>query len=185
VCGKVPAKFAGEHSEWTFVKAEHFGTQQTMDTIGHTGQLVKTVAGVSKGDAALRGKGRKEKPAKKAVQAFCAIAKLTYEVPERVWATELYYEEVVDRAKHVGMSFMYENAKRIARGATALLAKWRAEPPAEEGGEEKLAKVTALQQQATAYVQSIDANPEIDHLNIRFGDEVILDLAELDIDEDE
>ena len=48
VAGKIPPKYPG--AQWLFVKAEHFGTQNAADQIGHTVQLGKSLAGASKGE---------------------------------------------------------------------------------------------------------------------------------------
>ena len=50
VFGKVPPKPGMKEGarQWLFVKCEQFGNQQVTDTIGHTANLGKTIAGVKK-----------------------------------------------------------------------------------------------------------------------------------------
>jgi hypothetical protein len=111
VCGKIPPKRDGDH--WTFIKAEHFGTQNTSDQIGHTAQLGKSVTGASKGPKHLRGEKRVENVDKKKLKSFLSIMESMNSLRVRLLDTELNEDEQEERAKGEGMSFMYRCISEI------------------------------------------------------------------------
>ena len=179
VFGKVPPKVYGD--EWLFVKAEHFGTQQVGDQIGHTAQLGKSLAGVSKGPKHLRGAKRTENPDKKRVKEFSKLIELVSSLKANLLQSDLTQDEMNQRAATHGLSYMYTTVALVGQRAGVEVAKHR-----EQGAACKVAKVdqtkfAQLEVRARRFIESIDTDPGLDHVETRFGNEVILTMAELDI----
>jgi len=100
--GKVPPKegMGEDRRQWLFVKCEQFGNQQVADTIGHTANLGKTIAGVKK--HAHGGAKRQEKPDKETLKEFNRLVEGAFGFTVSVLDTQLTEDELGARAKVVG-----------------------------------------------------------------------------------
>jgi hypothetical protein len=187
VSGKIPPKYEG--GQWLFIKAEHFGTQRVADSINHTAQLGKSLTGASKGPKHLRGPKRVENTDKKRVQSFCSLVNNICEKPldKRYLQTDLARDEVHERAKVVGMSFMYPKAREIHESVQAHWAQIEIEAETEGSRvltdlEEKAVTLTNLvRKKVAAWLTSVHEDETCDYLETRTGSEVILGLKELDL----
>jgi hypothetical protein len=188
VSGKIPPKYEG--GQWLFIKAEHFGTQRVADSINHTAQLGKSLTGASKGPKHLRGPKRVENPDKKRVQSFCSIVNNISEKPmqRRYLHTDLATNEIHERAKVVGMSFMYPKAREIHSRVQAHWAEIEAEAEAEGARiltdlEEKAVTLANLvRKKVAAWLTNVHEDTACDYLETRTGSEVILGLKDLGLD---
>jgi hypothetical protein len=113
VTGKVPSKYP--EAQWLFVKCETFGTQRVTDQIGHLACLGQTISGASKGPKHLRGAKRTENPDKRRVKRFCSLVEGICQKPltRRFLRSDLSCDELKQRAKVMGMSFMYPKVREI------------------------------------------------------------------------
>jgi hypothetical protein len=196
VSGKIPPKYQG--GQWLFVKAEHFGTQRVADSINHTLQLGKSLAGASKGPKHLRGPKRVENVDKKRMKSFCALVDLCCQKPlamRYLPYCDLTAAELHERAKWLGMSFMYPKVQEIRR---SIERHWQIDPnllTTYGGGGERgtnqdahdldgsaagLSKLLRLQ--SAAWLTSVDEDPSCDYVETRTGGEVILGLKELGLE---
>jgi hypothetical protein len=193
VSGKIPPKYEG--GQWLFVKAEHFGTQRVADSINHTLQLGKSLAGASKGPKHLRGPKRVENTDKKKVKSFCALVDACSQKPIAMRYLPSCYltpSEMHERAKWIGMSFMYPKVQEIRRNierhqrlSEDLVTAYSGggERPDARELDQKAAELSSLVRlQAVAWLTSVDEDPACDYVETRTGGEVIIGLKELGLE---
>jgi hypothetical protein len=193
VSGKIPPKYEG--GQWLFVKAEHFGTQRVADSLNHTLQLGKSLAGASKGPKHLRGPKRVENVDKRRRKSFCALVDACSQKPiamRYLPSCDLTPSEMSDRAKVMGMSFMYPkvqeirwNIERHQRLNADLVTTYSGggERPDASELDKAAAEISRLVRlQAVAWLTSVDEDPSCDYVETRTGSEVIIGLKELGLE---
>ena len=202
VIGKVPPKH-GDKRTWLYVKAEHYGTKLAIDTVQHTAQLGLTVTGTKKyttyGDAK-----RREKPEKQFIKAFVALIELVFTFTLPLLDTELTEDEIAERAKYHGLSYMIALARQIRASTAVYLQCSEAATQAHAGVHTPAAADAAasvatsaasvtndrrslamLHSHCCAFIDVVEQRRDLDHLTVRFGSEVIFDLRELGVDDDD
>ena len=86
-----------------------------------------------------------------------------------------------ERAATHGLSYMYTTVELVGQRAAAEVAKQREQGAACKVSRVEQTKFAQLEVRARRFVEAVDADPALDHVETRFGNEVILTMAELDI----
>ena len=173
LCGKVPPKKFSQKEKYTFIKLEWHGTKKAGDAIGHIFDFVKTRK--SKGKNKMN--QHKEHADKDMVARFKNLMSMAFttspsknsKFPSQCMLnTELTLDEIQNRAKIVGLSYMYELTQDLrAKCDDALRSGLYTE------------SVDNIMRMATKLINDIESDPALDHTEVRFGREVIFGCTEL------
>jgi hypothetical protein len=176
LCGKVPPKTFGQTKSFTFIKLEWHGTKKAGDALGHIFDFVKT----RKSKGKRKKMQMKEHADKDQVQKFKELMGRAFTVEfstgraaKCLVDTELTLDEVCSRAKVIGLSYMHDLTLRLHRNCQISLQQ--------SSSDSKISTVMieSLMGDAHDLIKEIDSDPTMDHINVRFGREVIFGANEL------
>ena len=169
--GKVPPKKFGQKESYTFIKLEWHGTKKPGDALGHIFDFVTT----RKSKGKKKENQHKEHADKDQVQKFKDLMAKAFSVHFKsgdttacLLDTELTLEEVQSRAKVIGLSYMYSLIQQLRQTCDTFLRRGLYSE-----------QVTQVLHDATDLQAEIDSDPTLDHIDIRFGREVIFGVREL------
>ncbi len=193
--GKIPPKRRHQSTRYTFLKLEWHGTRNAGDALGHVFDFIKT----RKGKGRKAENQRKEHADKEVVSNFVDLLKSALIAPTPfgrcILDTPLTMSEIKLRAKILGLSFMHEIAtsiltqslsviehvvqnihERYVRTSSSLPAGAEHCKVEREG---LITKMRGIHDTAEAFLAEINCDPSLDHLDVRFGHEVIFGSEEL------
>ena len=194
--GKVPPKHRHQTTRYTFLKLEWHGTRNAGDAIGHVFDFIKT----RKGKGKKAENQRKEHADKEVVSSFVDLVKSALAAPTPcgrcLLDSPLAMAEIKLRAKILGLSFMHEIAtcilaqslsvveqvvqnihERYVRTSASLPAGDAEQCRVERAG--LITRLGSIRDAAGAFLAEINSDPSLDHLDVRFGHEVIFGSEEL------
>jgi len=174
--GKVPPKSPGD--QYVFLKPETHGTANKMDTMQHGAGLLR--AKIRKWKGQQNHNSRREHPNTRHVEMFQGLVRQASRVPVR--DTPLLSEhgftisEILERGRLFGLSYMYSFVAGLAERVHLIQAGLSARP----GTSRELRKqLSELSDNCAAFIGAVVQDGELDNLNVRFGEEVVLTAAEL------
>ena len=193
--GKIPPKHRNQTARYTFLKLEWHGTRHAGGPlIGHVFDFIK----------AAKARERKRRISAKSMRTSmsCQVLSIwcTQQFLHRRHAclldTPLSMAEIKLRATILGLSFMHNTAHRIRAQTVSVIeqvgqnihmrhVRTSSTLPVGEieqckvESSDLLVKLRKIQDIADTFLADINSDPSLDHLDVRFGHEVIFDCDEL------
>lgn len=165
--GKVPPKSSSINKNYIFYKIEAHGTKGFKSKLQHAADLVEYIVKPRKDPV----DSRRENALDKYVKPFNKIIKSIEQGPEIVEFTDIQKnrKKYKESAKSIGLSFMVEFVEELEKVIRELLSK-------EHIKKEESAFLRDVYLKVKGFIDTIASKPELDHLETRFGEEVILSM---------
>lgn len=167
--GRVPLK-QPDQATFTFLKFENYGTEAFSDIVLHGIQYGLHVV---KRDREEKMPSRRETAGKKIMGRFQELVQLIFEFQSlKPIIKHETMEQVMDRAYVKGVSYIYQVVKMTMTKLNSYLINPNSNPG-------PLSAIQKLYSQAYDFLDFLIHDPTMDHLDVRFGREVIFDIQEL------
>ena len=168
--GKVPLK-SPDQNKFTFLKFENYGTEAFSDIVLHG---IRYGLHVVKRDREGKLPSRRETVGKKIMNRFQELVQLIFEFPSlRPIIKHDSLEQVLDRACVKGVSYIFQISKTVLIKLNSFLMN-------PHGNSGPLSAIQELYNQTYSFLDFLLRDPTFDHLDVRFGKEVIFDAVELE-----